>query len=157
MTLPYTFTSQENQLLKKYSAKKTITSVFYHLWINTAQPESQFIFIDTVELVFGDNAKLFLKINDEDTGFNVLDHYDFEKEQQELAVQFNGVLYLKRVEVSVAPIWVKNIASPLVTLESQWDEKYTIGNFVTITFEAGAVEINYQQETGLGVVVYEEI
>lgn len=157
MNAPYRFSKEENSLLEHYSKKKTVTAVFYHLWVNGVQPEKQFIFIDTVELHFADQTALFFKINEEDTGFSILEDYDFEKEQQQLAAQFNGTLSLKRVDVSAAPIWIENIKSPLLKMQSQIDEKYTVGNFVTIDFEAGAIEINYEQETGIGVIVYEEL
>ncbi|OAZ03908.1 hypothetical protein [Flavobacterium succinicans] len=157
MNTPYRFSKEENTLLEHYSKKKTVTAVFYHLWVNGVQPEKQFIFIDTVELHFEDQSVLFFKINEEDTGFIILEEYDFEKEQAALAAQFDGALSLKRVNVSSAPLWVENIKTPLLKMQSQIDEKYTVGNFVTIDFEAGAIEINYEQETGIGVIVYEEL
>jgi hypothetical protein len=157
MNAPYRFSKEENSLLEHYSKKKTVTAVFYHLWVNGVQPEKHFIFIDAVELHFEDQTVLYFKINEEDTGFSIVTDYDFEKEQQQLADQFNGTLSLKRVDVSSAPLWAANIKTPLQKMQSEIDEKYTVGNFVTIHFEAGSIEINYEQETGIGVIVYEEL
>jgi hypothetical protein len=157
MSTTYFFSPEELSLLQETSKQKTVTAVFYHLWVNLVQPDNQFIFIDTVELHFENHKKLFFKINEEDTGFSIVTDYDFEKEQQQLTEQFNGTLSLKRVDVSSAPLWAANIKTPLQKMQSEIDEKYTVGNFVTIHFEAGSIEINYEQETGIGVIVYEEL
>ncbi len=157
MSATYFFSPKELSLLQETSKQKTVTAVFYHLWVNLVQPDNQFIFIDTVELHFENNQKLFFKINEEDTGFTIVTDYDFEKEQQQLTEQFNGTLSLKRVDVSAAPLWVKNIKTPLLALKVERENEQFSGDYVSITFEAGALEIDYDQESGLTVAVFEDI
>lgn len=157
MSATYFFSPEELSLLQETSKQKTVTAVFYHLWVNLVQPDNQFIFIDTVELHFENHQKLFFKINEEDTGFSIVTDYDFEKEQQQLTEQFNGTLSLKRVDVSAAPLWVKNIKTPLLALKVERENEQFSGDYVSITFEAGALEIDYDQESGLTVAVFEDI
>jgi hypothetical protein len=157
MSTTYFFSPEELSLLQETSKQKTVTAVFYHLWVNLVQPDNQFIFIDTVELHFENHQKLFFKINEEDTGFSIVTDYDFEKEQQQLAEQFNGTLSLKRVDVSAAPLWVENIKTPLLAIKAEREDTPMTGDYVSITFEAGALEIDYDQESGLTVAVFEEI
>nr|WP_315158764.1 hypothetical protein [uncultured Flavobacterium sp.] len=157
MSATYFFSPEELSLLQETSKQKTVTAVFYHLWVNLVQPDNQFIFIDTVELHFENHQKLFFKINEEDTGFSIVTDYDFEKEQQQLTEQFNGTLSLKRVDVSAAPLWVKNIKTPLLAMKVEREDEQFSGDYVSITFEAGALEIDYDQESGLTVAVFEDI
>jgi hypothetical protein len=157
MSTTYFFSPEELSLLQETSKQKTVTAVFYHLWVNLVQPDNQFIFIDTVELHFENHKKLFFKINEEDTGFSIVTDYDFEKEQQQLTEQFNGTLSLKRVDVSAAPLWVKNIKTPLLAIKVEREDEQFSGDYVSITFEAGALEIDYDQESGLTVAVFEDI
>lgn len=157
MSATYFFSPEELSLLQETSKQKTVTAVFYHLWVNLVQPDNQFIFIDTVELHFENHQKLFFKINEEDTGFSIVTDYDFEKEQQQLAEQFNGTLSLKRIDVSVSPLWIENIKTPLLSIKPEREDAPMSGDYVSITFEAGALEIDYNQESGLTVAVFEEI
>jgi hypothetical protein len=157
MSATYFFSPEELSLLQETSKQKTVTAVFYHLWVNLVQPDNQFIFIDTVELHFENHQKLFFKINEEDTGFSIVTDYDFEKEQQQLAEQFNGTLSLKRIDVSAAPLWVENIKTPLLAIKAEREDAPRSGDYVSITFEAGALEIDYDQESGLTVAVFEDI
>lgn len=157
MSATYFFSPEELSLLQETSKQKTVTAVFYHLWVNLVQPDNQFIFIDTVELHFENHQKLFFKINEEDTGFSIVTDYDFEKEQQQLTEQFNGTLSLKRVDVSAAPLWVKNIKTPLLALKVERENEQFSGDYVSITFEAGALEIDYDQESGLTVQIFEDL
>ncbi|CAM2747065.1 hypothetical protein SAMN05444143_101350 [Flavobacterium succinicans] len=157
MSTTYFFSPEELSLLQETNKQKTVTAVFYHLWVNLVQPDNQFIFIDTVELHFENHQKLFFKINEEDTGFSIVTDYDFEKEQQQLAEQFNGTLSLKRVDVSGAPLWVENIKTPLLAIKAEREDTPMTGDYVSITFEAGALEIDYDQESGLTVAVFEDI
>lgn len=157
MSATYFFSPDEILLLKKFSKQKAVKGVFYHLWVNLVQPDHQFIFIDTVELHFENQEKLFFKINEEDTGFSILTDYDFEKEQKQLSEQFNGTLSLKRIDVAAAPLWIENIKTPLVGIKVEREDTPISGDYVSITFEAGALEIEYDQESGLTVAVFEEI
>jgi hypothetical protein len=157
MSSSYIFNSHEKALISQFQKGTKVTSVFYHLWVNLVQPDNQFIFIDTVELHFENNQKMFFKINEEDTGFTIVTDYDFEKEQQQLTEQFNGTLSLKRVDVSAAPLWVKNIKTPLLAIKVEREDEQFSGDYVSITFEAGALEIDYDQESGLTVQVFEEL
>ena len=157
MSSSYIFNAREKALLSQFPKGSKVTSVFYHLWVNLIQPDNQFIFIDTIELHFENKSQLFFKINDEDTGFTMLTDYDFEKEQQQLAEQFNGAISLKRVDVSAAPLWVENIKTPLLAIQSEREEDQFSGDYVSITFEAGALEIDYEQESGLNVQVFEDL
>jgi hypothetical protein len=157
MSSSYSFSSQEVSLLSQVQKGSKVTAVFYHLWVNLVQPDNQFIFIDTVELHFENEQKMFFKINEEDTGFSIVTDYDFEKEQQQLTEQFNGTLSLKRVDVSAAPLWVKNIKTPLLAIKVEREDEQFSGDYVSITFEAGALEIDYDQESGLTVAVFEDL
>lgn len=157
MSSHYFFDADEKQLVNIFGTRSKITAVFYHLWVNMVQPDSKFIFIDTVELVSENQSSLFFKINNEDTGFNILTDYDFESEQLALEQQFSGSLSLKRIDVSSAPMWVDNLKTPLVKIQVERDDDQPFGEYISITFEAGAIEIDYDQETGLNVQVFEEI
>lgn len=157
MSRTYSFDNKEQELLVEFSKEKKATAVYYHLWVNLVQADNQFIFIDTVELHFDNAKKLFFKINEEDTGFSILTTYDFEKEQQLLEAEFKGALTLKRLDVSSAPLWVENIKTPLKTIKIETDDNPLSGDYVSITFEAGALEIDYDQESGLTVQIFEDL
>lgn len=157
MSTRSTFSSRELAFLSQVKKGSKVTAVFYHLWVNLIQPDNQFIFIDAIELHFENKQPLFFKINEPDTGFSILTDYNFEKEQQELAEQFNGVLSLKRIDVSTAPLWVENIKTPIIGIKPERGEAQFSGDYISITFEAGALEIDYDQEKGLLVEVFEEL
>jgi len=83
--------------------------------------------------------------------------YDFEKEQQQLEEQFNGTLSLKRIDVAAAPLWIENIKTPLLGIKVEREDRPMAGDYVSITFEAGALEIDYDQESGLTVQIFEDL
>ena len=153
----YKFNKQELQLIAQCKKHKTIQAIFYHFWVNLSIPEEKFVFVDTIEVIFDDQNRLFFKINEEDNGFNIKSDYNFETEQQQLTEQFQGVLSLKRIDVSAATIWKDKINKPLTSIRAAVDEDRAGGNYLVISFESEALEINYDAEGGLIVEVFEEL
>lgn len=155
MSEQYRFNKQELQLIAQCKKHKTIQAVFYHFWINLSIPEEKFVFVDTIEVVFDAQNRLFFKINDDDSGFNIKTNYNFEAEQQLLHEQFQGVLSLKRIDVSSATIWKDKVSKPLIAIAVEADEERAGGNYLVVSFVTEALEINYNQESGLIVDVFE--
>lgn len=152
----YQFTKQDLDLVSKIQQHQNISAVYYHFWINLVNPEEKFVFVDTVELVFEDKFTYFFKINDEDSGYTISTDYDFEEEQKALALKFQEVLSLKRVNVSEATIWKDKIKKPLLSVNTFVDYENRNENFIYFDFLEGSLAIFYTEEKGLLVDYYEE-
>lgn len=152
----YQFTKQDLDLVAKIQQHQNISAVYYHFWINLVNPEEKFVFVDTVELVFEDKFTYFFKINEEDSGYTISTDYDFEEEQKALALKFQEVLSLKRVNVSEATIWKDKIKKPLLSVNTFVDYENRNENFIYFDFLEGSLAIFYTEEKGLVVDYYEE-
>jgi hypothetical protein len=106
--------------------------------------------------VFEDKFTYFFKINDEDSGYTISSDYDFEEEQKALALKFQEVLSLKRVNVSEATIWKDKIKKPLLSVNTFVDYENRNENFIYFDFLEGSLAIFYTEEKGLLVDYYEE-
>lgn len=151
----YQFTNQDLELVSQIKKHQNITSIFYHFWINLVNPEEKFVFVDTIEIVFDKNTTYFFKINEEDTGYEITTNYNYEAEQKALAVKFQDVLSLKRVDVSQATIWKDKIQTPLLSVNTEVDYENRNENFIHFDFMDGSLAIYYNEEKGLLVEDYE--
>jgi hypothetical protein len=151
----YQFTNQDLELVSQIKKHQNITSVFYHFWINLVNPEEKFVFVDTIEIVFDKTTTYFFKINEEDTGYEITTDYNYEAEQKALAVKFQDVLSLKRVDVSQATIWKDKIQTPLLSVNTEVDYENRNENFIHFDFMDGSLAIYYNEEKGLLVEDYE--
>ena len=151
----YQFTNQDLELVSQIKNHQNITSIFYHFWINLVNPEEKFVFVDTIEIVFDKTTTYFFKINEEDSGYTILVNYNYEAEQKALAVKFQDVLSLKRVDVSQATIWKDKIQTPLLSVNTEVDYENRNENFIHFDFMDGSLAIYYNEEKGLLVEDYE--
>ncbi|PHX62031.1 MAG: hypothetical protein CK517_02345 [Flavobacteriales bacterium] len=151
----YQFSNSDLTLVSQIKNHQNVTAIFYHFWINLLNPEEKFVFVDTIEIVFDKSTNYFFKINDEDSGYTISTTYDFEEEQKALAANFQDVLSLKRVDVSVATIWKDKIKTPLLSVNTVVDYENSNENFIHFDFIDGSLAIYYTQEKGLQVEDYE--
>lgn len=155
MSNTYLFSNQELKLVDDFNKAEILKKVFYHFLVNIANPEQKIVMIDTVELVFDNQKTLFLKINEDETGFEISTENNFEAEKKEIEQINSDVLTFSRIDVSKATLWQDKIDRPLLTISPEIDTDFWGGNYLVFNFALGAVEINFDREKGLIVELYE--
>ncbi|MFY7811708.1 MAG: hypothetical protein ACOVQ2_08250, partial [Flavobacterium sp.] len=149
MSNTYLFNNQELKLINDFNKAEILKKVYYHFFINLALPEKKLIMIDTVELVFDDDKTLFLKINEEETGYEITTKNNFESEKQEIEKNHPNVLSFSRIDVTEATIWKDKVNRPLINISPEIDTDFWGGNYLIFHFPMGSLEINYDREKGI--------
>lgn len=155
MSNTYLFSNQELQLVDDFNQAQVLKKVFYHFFVNLALPEQKIVMIDTVELVFDQDRTLFLKINEEETGFHISTENYFEAEKLDIEKNHPNVLSFSRIDVSEATIWKDKVNMPLITISQEIDIDFWGGNYLIFNFAMGSLEINFDREKGIIVELYE--
>jgi hypothetical protein len=155
MSNTYLFNNQELKLINDFNKAEILKKVYYHFFVNLALPEKKLIMIDTVELVFDDDKTLFLKINEEETGYEITTKNNFESEKQEIEKNHPNVLSFSRIDVTEATIWKDKVNRPLINISPEIDTDFWGGNYLIFHFPMGSLEINYDREKGIIVELYE--
>ncbi|GAB4143142.1 MAG: hypothetical protein Fur0041_18260 [Bacteroidia bacterium] len=99
------FSFEELKALKNTEHKK-LTTVFYHNWLNKANPHEAFEFTDKIELRFEDGSRLVVGTSDETEQAIALDpDFDAEKRKLMLLHEFNGKIDQRSVDMTGNPLW----------------------------------------------------
>lgn len=151
----YQFTKQDLELISQIQKHQTVTKIFYHFWINLANPEEKFVFVDTIEMIFDDVSTYFFKITEEDNGYTISTDNNFEEEKKVLQQRFQDVISMQRADVSEATIWKNKINKQISSVNIAVEPTNRNENFVYFDFQEGALGIFYNEEKGLLVEDYE--
>jgi hypothetical protein len=155
MSNTYLFNHQELKLINDFNQSQILKKVYYHFFVNLALPDKKLVMIDTVELVFDQEKTLFLKINEEETGFQIAIENNFEAEKHEIEDNHPNVLSYSRIDVSEANLWKDKVNRPLITISPEIDTDFWGGNYLIFNFALGSLEVNYDREKGIIVELYE--
>ena len=101
-------TSTEGKILKK---------VLIYFWVNRLNPDAQIDLIDNVELVFTDESSIVVTCNEESTGINVLDDFNFEEEKVNLKTEFGDKIKIIPIDASGTKMWIDVIGQTIQAFE----------------------------------------
>jgi hypothetical protein len=99
----------EHLKLLKSAEGKVLNKVLYHFWVNKANPQDIFSFVEYMELQFTDNSKLILQKAEEISEMILpLADLDIELLNHNLQVEFTGSLQYQTRDASNTKAW-KNL------------------------------------------------
>lgn len=148
---------EEIQLTKDINTKKNILSVFYYYWINASNPNEDYSFIDVIELVFDDHSSLFFKLNDDDSGINITQNFEYEEYKTSIQSEFLLQIKLQKVEVTTLPIWRSVLQNSFEEITAIVEKGKFLSTTFWIAFKNQKIELNFHPIEGLVVTEYEEV
>ena len=99
----------EHLKLLKSAEGKVLNKVLYHFWVNKANPQDIFSFVEYMELQFTDNSKLILQKAEEISEMILpLAELDIDLLNHNLQVEFTGSLQYQTRDASNTKAW-KNL------------------------------------------------
>lgn len=148
--------ASEIQILKDFNQYNSIQSVTYYYWVNTMNSEDLFTFKDTIEFVIDPKQSIFFKINEEDTGINILDVFDFEKQKAEIESEFQGKIKFHKRDASSLEIWQETLRSPFLEIKAESENTRLLNHTFMIAFEEMKLELNLHPVDGLVLSPYDD-
>ena len=107
------YNTEHLQLLKSAEGK-TLEKVVYHFWVNKANPQDIFSFVEYIELFFTNNTKLILQKAEEISEMILpLSTLDIALLNHQLQVEFNGSLQYQTRDASNTDAW-KHLINHLI-------------------------------------------
>lgn len=104
----------EHLKLLKSAEGKTLSKVLYHFWVNKANPQDIFSFVEYMEFQFTDNTKLILQKAEEVSEMILpLAELDIELLNHNLQVEFTGSLQYQTRDASNTKAW-KDIVNHII-------------------------------------------
>lgn len=96
----------EHLKLLKSAEGKVLNKVLYHFWVNKANPQDIFSFVEYMELYFNDDSKLILQKAEEISEMILpLATLDIELLNHNLQVEFSGSLQYQTRDASNSKAW----------------------------------------------------
>jgi hypothetical protein len=119
--------------LLKSAEGKILNKVLYHFWVNKANPQDIFSFVEYIELQFTDNAKLILQKAEEISEMILpLESVDIALLNHNLQVEFSGSLQYQTRDASNTLAWQKLINYAIDDVLIEEDEGLFIAEAIII-------------------------
>jgi hypothetical protein len=104
----------EHLKLLKSAEGKTLSKVVYHFWVNKANPQDIFSFVEYIELFFTNNTKLILQKAEELSEMILpVEKLDIDLLNHQLQIEFKGSLQYQTRDASKTDAW-KNIINNVI-------------------------------------------
>lgn len=146
----------EIEILKDFNQNNSIHSVIYYYWVNTMNSEDLFTFKDTIEFQIDSKKSIFFKINEEDSGINILKDFDFEKEKAEIENEFQGKIKFHKRDASSLEIWQETLKSPFLEIKAESENDRILNHVFMIAFDEMKLELNIHPVDGLVFSLYDD-
>lgn len=104
--------------LKKLKATEghVLKNVIYHNWINKANANDRFEFLDKLELQFDDLTIVFTVPETDEAGLILADDFDGEKYRLQLLHEFGGKIDIRSDNMNSNVLWENAIGKKLITM-----------------------------------------
>lgn len=104
----------EHLKLLKSAEGKILTKIYYHFWVNKANPQDIFSFVEYMEFQFADDSKLILQKAEEISEMILpIPTLDINLLNHQLQVEFNGSLQYQTRDASNSKAW-KNMINQVI-------------------------------------------
>jgi hypothetical protein len=147
----------DHQLKQLTSAEgKTLKKVIIYFWVNRFNPDAQVDLIDNVELVFTDESTLVITCNEEGTGINVIDDFNFEEEKAQLKMEFGDKIKMIPIDASTTKMWVDVVGQTIEAFELSKEDSQFLNDALIISFGIEKRSIGISPNDGLIIDYWEE-
>lgn len=135
---------------------KTLKKVLIYFWVNRLNPNAQIDLIDNVELVFTDDSSIVVTCNDESTGINILEDFNFEEEKSNLKIEFGDKIKIIPIDASQTKMWVDVIDKTIVAFELSKEDEQFLNDALIINFGSEKRSIGISPADGLIIDYWED-
>lgn len=147
----------DHQLRLLSSAEgKTLQKVVIYFWVNRLNPEAQIDLIDNVELVFADGSALVLTCNEDSSGLEVLNDFNFEEEKATLRDQFGDKIRIIPIDASTTKMWNDVIGESLEAIELSKEGDQFLDDALILNFGTEKRSVGISPSDGLIIDYWEE-
>ncbi len=135
---------------------KTLKKVVIYFWVNRLNPEAQIDLIDNVELVFNDDTTLVITCNDDSTGINVINDFNFKDEKAALKEEFGDKIKIIPIDASTTKMWTDVIGETIEAFELSKEDEQFLNDALIISFGTEKRSIGISRADGLIIDYWEE-
>jgi hypothetical protein len=127
------YLNNEHLKLLKSAEGKILEKVYYHFWVNKANPEDLFSFLEFIEFQFTDEAKLILqKADDVNDMIIPVPSLDIALLNYNLQIEFNGSLQYQTRDASNGNAWKNLIGFEIDDVLVEEDDGFFIAEAIII-------------------------
>ena len=149
------FTDQQLRLLTSAEGK-TLKKVMIYFWVNRFNPDAQIDLIDNVELVFNDETSLVFTCNEESTGIEVLNDFNYEEEKAALKAEFGDKIKMIPIDASTTKMWADVIGETIDAIELSREDEQFLNDALIISFGIEKRSIGISPSDGLIIDYWED-
>lgn len=135
---------------------KTLQKVMIYFWVNRLNPNAQIDLIDNVELVFSDDTAMVITCNDESTGINVLEDFNFEEEKATLKAEFGDKIKIIPIDASTTKMWTDVIGQAIESVELSKEDEQFLNDALILNFGTEKRSIGISPNDGLIIDYWED-
>jgi len=147
----------DHQLRLLSSAEgKTLKKVIIYFWVNRLNPEAQIDLIDNVELVFNDESTLVITCNEESTGIEVIDDFNFDEEKAALKAEFGDKIRIIPIDASTTKMWTDVIGESIEAVELSREDEQFLNDALILNFGTEKRSIGISPNDGLIIDYWED-
>lgn len=147
----------DHQLKTLTSAEgKTLKKVLIYFWVNRLNPDAQIDLIDNVELVFTDDSSIVVTCDDESTGINILENFNFEEEKINLKEEFGDKIKIIPIDASSTKMWIDVIGQTIEAFELSKEDEQFLNDALIINFGSEKRSIGISPADGLIIDYWED-
>jgi hypothetical protein len=127
------YLNNEHLKLLKSAEGKILEKVYYHFWVNKANPEDIFSFLEFIEFQFTDEAKLIIqKADDVNDMIIPVPSLDIALLNYNLQIEFNGSLQYQTRDASNGNAWKNLIGFEIDDVLVEEDDGFFIAEAIII-------------------------
>lgn len=147
----------DHQLRLLSSAEgKTLQKVIIYFWVNRLNPDAQIDLIDNVELVFSDGSSLVITCNEDSSGIQVLDDFNFEEEKAGLKTEFGDKIRIIPIDASTTKMWTDVIGETIEAVELSREDEQFLDDALILNFGTEKRSIGISPNDGLIIDYWED-
>jgi hypothetical protein len=135
---------------------KTLKKVLIYFWVNRLNPNAQIDLIDNVELVFSDDTAMVITCNDESTGINILEDFNFEEEKAALKEEFGVKIKIIPIDASTTKMWTDVIGQTIESVELSKEDEQFLNDALILNFGTEKRSIGISPNDGLIIDYWED-
>ena len=150
------FTDHQLKLLTSVEGK-TLKKVRIYFWVNRFNPNAQVDLIDNVELVFTDDSSIVITCNEDSTGIDVINDFNFEEEKAHLKQEFGDKIKMIPIDASSTTMWTDVVGQTIEAFELSREDEQFLNDALIINFGTEKRSVGISPNDGLIIDYWEDI
>lgn len=146
-----------NELLKLNSMQgKILANVIYHNWVNTADGNSKYVFIDKLELNFLDGVKIVLNAGEDSDALRIIENYNLSQDILEIEKDFEGKITIVSELANKNEYFADIIGKEISSVQLSKDGGDYLADAIVLEFEKERRLIALSPEEGIIIDYFED-